>query len=184
MYLLAETEKDQLLEQLKQRETEVLKTKLKYIDNEIDMYKRKSVSKPYSFFVNRIPKTTGITGVYFIIHSKETSWYQESFWYNGEFKDDARIMYIGQGVVGRRRAIHKKVFNNSGQPLTFYDKDGSMSSQADSVVGRKMYNYDNDRQNWFFKYLECSKEWAPTLEEYYSWEYKPPFNDIKMLGLS
>lgn len=172
-----------MLELLKERESANLKRQLNYIKQSINLYKNKPASKSVGFFTNRIPNITGVTGVYFIIHSEKTFWYERDFYNNDKYKDDARVMYIGQGIVGKRRNVHKRIFNNEGKPIAYYDSNGNVTSQYDSVVGRKMYNYDSDRKNWFFKYIECPKDWAPCLEEFYSWEYNPTFNDDGMVGV-
>ena len=183
MSILCEDLKKETFNYFREEQKRKLKLELKRIDDEVDYYMNKKLSKPVPFFTNRVPKISRMEGLYFVIHSKDTFWFKDNFYVTGKFKPDAQVMYIGQGCIGQRRSKHKSVFNNNGKPKTYSTGGTGTTSSFDSPAGRKMWQYDDNRQNWFFAWIECPKIWSPRLEELYCYELNPLFNDDKMNGV-
>ena len=122
---------------------------------------------------NQFPGVSNKTGVYMIIHQ------------DCEGSSPFEIFYVGQGNIGNRKNVHKAVFLNKGNPRLFYkdlNDPKRITSQADSVIARKMYRRDPNPDNWFFTYIVCSKDWATEIEDKIISELLPEGNDEKMSG--
>ena len=110
---------------------------------------------------NQAHKGTGSIGVYKIIH-----------------RPSNKVMSIGQGNIGARKARHLGVFRNNGQ--TLISKNGKPSG---SVTGQKMYEFDSNEDNWDFSLLAVgSKLLSCFIEESEQERLQPAFNASHMGG--
>ena len=64
-----------------------------------------------------------------------------------------QVMYIGMGNLNARRARHVSVFQNKGEALMSENKRSS-----DSPVARKMYECDEDINNWNINFMTIDRE--------------------------
>jgi len=111
--------------------------------------------------INQVHKGTGAIGVYKIIH-----------------RPSNKVMSIGQGNIGARKARHLGVFRNDGQ--TLISKNGKPSG---SVTGQKMYQFDSNENNWDFSLLAVgSKFLSCFIEEDLQAKLRPAFNADHMGG--
>ena len=111
--------------------------------------------------INQVHKGTGAIGVYKIIH-----------------RPSNKVMSIGQGNIGARKARHLGVFRNGGQ--TLISKNGKPSG---SVTGQKMYQFDSNENNWDFSLLAVgSKFLSCFIEEDLQAKLRPAFNADHMGG--
>jgi hypothetical protein len=111
--------------------------------------------------INQVHKGTGAIGVYKIIH-----------------RPSNKVMSIGQGNIGARKARHLGVFRNDGQ--TLISKNGKPSG---SVTGQKMFEFDSNENNWDFSLLAVgSKFLSCFIEEDLQAKLRPAFNADHMGG--
>jgi hypothetical protein len=159
-----------------------LKHWLKKLESEAEQVLNQKTSEPIMLFERlQFPEYHCGTGIYFITYAPNAKF--DFNLYQLDLGKDAEIMYVGQGNISQRKAIHTQIFRNKGNPKVYY-KNNKISSQSDSVVARKMYQHDPAIRNWRFSYILAEKSWAPTLENYYIQELNPVFNDEKMSGVS
>lgn len=153
------------------------KRKLELIDSEVLSIVNNGWSPLKKFLLdekNQYPGITGKTGTYLIFYS------------NDEFKT-FQLFYIGQGVVADRKSSHKSIFLNEGKPATYYTDQSDpnrITSQVDSVIARKMYNKDPNKENWYMMYKTSPKAWSNEIEANLISILHPPGNDEKMSGKS
>ena len=69
------------------------------------------------------------------------------------YKPNGKVMSIGQGNVSGRRTRHLSVFKNKGRDIIH-----SGGSTSGSVVGQKMYRYDDNLNNWLFSFCDCKEK--------------------------
>lgn len=111
--------------------------------------------------INQVHKGTGAIGVYKIIH-----------------RPSNKVMSIGQGNIGARKARHLGVFRNKGQ--TLISKNGKPSG---SVTGQKMYEFDPNENNWDFSLLAVgNKGFSCLIEQDLQSRLRPAFNADHMGG--
>ena len=111
--------------------------------------------------INQAHKGTGAIGVYKIIH-----------------RPSNKVMSIGQGNIGARKARHLGVFRNDGQ--TLISENGKPSP---SVTGQKMYQFDSNEKNWDFSLLAVgNKGLSCLIEEDLQKKLRPAFNADHMGG--
>ena len=111
--------------------------------------------------MNHRHKGTGCIGVYEIWH-----------------KPTNTIKSIGQGAVSARKSRHIGVFRNNGETIISKNK-----TPNGSITGKKMYEYDRNEDNWFFRFLNVGdKSLSLALEEYFQGKIKPQFNASYMAG--
>jgi len=159
-----------------------IESMLKRLQHEFENISNQSMSDPICFYDRlKFPQAHCGTGVYFIIYAPHAK-YNFSTW-SVDLGDDAEIMYVGQGNISQRKAVHLQIFRNKGNPKMF-SKNSVVTSQVDSVAARKMYQHDPDLRNWRFSYILAEKNWSPLLEHYYIDNLKPKFNDEKMSGVA
>jgi len=140
------------------------------------------MSDPICFYDRlKFPAIHCGTGVYFITYAPNAEYNFSTR--NVDLGADAEIMYVGQGNISQRKAIHLQIFRNNGNPKVFFKND-VITSQVDSVAARKMYQHDPNLRNWRFSYILAEKNWSPLLEKYYIDNLKPKFNDEKMSGVA
>jgi hypothetical protein len=160
-----------------------LELALKRLKTEADDIANQTMSDPIHLFDRlKFPLYHCGTGVYFIIHAPNASYNFETW--KTEMGEDAKIMYVGQGNISQRKAIHTQIFRNGGNPRIFHNVEGKVTSQVDSVAARKMYRYDSNMRNWRFSYILTGKDWSPIIENYYIQKVNPAFNDEKMSGVA
>jgi len=94
------------------------------------------------------------------------------------YKPNGKVMSIGQGNVSGRRTRHLSVFKNKGRDIIH-----SGGSTSGSVVGQKMYRYDDNLNNWLFSFCDCKEK---TLASQFEYELQhqilPEFNGLHMGG--
>jgi hypothetical protein len=160
-----------------ERKKQEYKRKLESIDDEVANLIQFDWSPLRKFLLdekNQYPGITGKTGTYFIFYS------------NDDLKT-SELFYIGQGTISERRANHKSIFLNEGNPCSYYtdsENPSKITSQIDSVIARKMYNKDPNREHWYMMYKPSPKSWAPEIEAEMISMCKPSGNDEKMSGKS
>jgi hypothetical protein len=160
-----------------------LELAIKRLKAEAEAIANRKMSDPIHLFDRlKFPEYHCGTGVYFIIHAPCAELNTQTW--KIDMGENAKIMYVGQGNISQRKAIHTQIFRNNGDPKVFYNTKGAVSSQVDSVVARKMYHYDSNMRNWRFSYILASKDWSPIIEDHYIQKLNPLFNDEKMSGVA
>ena len=167
----------QVAKNVAERKKQEYKRKLDLIDEELSSIVNEKWCDAKKFLLDekkQFPGITDKTGTYMIIHSTD------------DFKTH-ELFYIGQGVVADRKSNHKSIFLNEGNPATYYNDPSDPSritSQVDSVIARKMYAKDPNREHWYLTYRPSPKEWATELEAGLISILHPIGNDEKMSGKS
>jgi len=88
-----------------------------------------------------------------------------------------KAMYVGEGVIAQRIRRHRDVFNNSGKSISH---GKSISS---SPVGRKMYEYDPNIENWEVSFCESFSKCNAEILEACLWkQLRPAFNERSALA--
>jgi len=120
-------------------------------------------------FVSDIPPGTvaNKTGIYFQLH-----------------KPTDKMKYTGQGNLRQRRATHKSIYKNNGNPIVFTDSKGNPTSSTDSPCARNMYQFDPQLRNWATRMIVVPKNIAKEAEKPLAQYFQTEFNDKKMLGKS
>jgi len=114
------------------------------------------MSDPICFYDRlKFPAIHCGTGVYFITYAPNAEYNFSTR--NVDLGADAEIMYVGQGNISQRKAIHLQIFRNNGNPKVFFKND-VITSQVDSVAARKMYQHDPNLRNWRFSYILAEKK--------------------------
>lgn len=153
------------------------KRKFDKIDQDLSTIISKTWCTPKRFLLdekNQFPGITGKTGTYLIFYSSD----------NGKTHE---LFYVGQGVIADRKSNHKSIFLNEGKPAVYYNDPtdpSKITSQVDSVIARKMYNKDPNKNNWSMTYCVCPKEWSNEIEAELIRVLRPIGNDEKMSGKS
>jgi len=159
-----------------------LEWQIENLEHEYEKILQQKVTKPQRIWRSLSKTYPAGIGVYFIIHcNKDVDFFEEQHIF--KYKENVKIMYIGQGQITGRKSIHLRIYKNKGKPCVWENGD-KITSSVDSVAGRKMYEYDSNIDNWYFSYITTGKDWSPIIENYFINELKPEFNDEKMNGVA
>ena len=89
------------------------------------------------------------------------------------------VMYIGQGIISGRKSKHIMVFRNKGEPIV----RGPGKANTDSPAARKMYNFDDNIDNWLFSFcIVDNKALCQRYEDCLIKNEDPEFNSPGMSG--
>ena len=122
-------------------------------------------SKPEPF-KESLSGASKATGVYKIFHRNRDT-------------GDLKLMSIGWGNIGTRKARHKSVFLNDGKTVI----SEKTSSASGSQTAMKMHNHDPNLDNWYFSWCDVgNRELSHEYESVLIHQLKPEFNNLSMAG--
>ena len=86
---------------------------------------------------------------------------------------------VGAGSRNKPLGIYKIIFRNKGEPIV----RGPGQANTDSPAGRKMYNFDDDIDNWLFSFCKIdNKALCQKYEDCLIKNEDPEFNSPGMSG--